>query len=133
MTVDEDWMRLRTRLVELVGVSGADILMDRPPGGWSDLVTNHTLDLRFAAWEERFAASEQRFDHKLDALEARVDRKFDAMLAEMRAGFAAIDLRFEMQRADLVVEMDRRFRNQAWMAISTIVAVGGVIVAAIRL
>jgi hypothetical protein len=133
MTVDEDWMRLRTRLVELVGVSGADILMDRPPGGWGDLVTNHTLDLRFAAWEERFAASEQRFDHKLDALGARGDRKFDAVLAEMRAGFAAIDLRFEMQRADLIGEMDRRFRNQAWMAISTIVAVGGVIVAAIRL
>jgi len=126
MTVDEDWMRLRTRLVELVGVSGADILMDRPPGGWSDLVTNHTLDLRFAAWEERF-------DRKVDALEARGDRKFDAMLAEMRAGFAAIELRFEMQRADLIGEMDRRFRNQAWMAISTIVAVGGVIVAAIRL
>ena len=133
MTVDEARLQLRTRLVELVGVSGAEILMDRPPGGWSDLVTNHSLALRFAAWEERFAASEQRFDHKLDTLEARVDRKFDVVLAEMRAGFAAIDLRFEMQRADLIGEMDRRFRNQAWMAISTIVAVGGVIVAAIRL
>ena len=126
MTVDEAWMKLRTRLEELVGVSGAEILMDRPHGGWGDLVTNHTLDLRFAT-------SEERFDRKLDALEARGDRKFDAMLAEMRAGFAAIDLRFEMQRADLIGEMDRRFRNQAWTAISTIVAVGGVIVAAIRL
>ena len=60
MTVDEDRMHLRTRLEELVGVSGAEILMDRPPGGWSDLVTNHTLDLRFAAFEERF-------DRKVDA------------------------------------------------------------------
>ena len=33
---------LKTRLEELVGVSGAEILMDRPPGGWNDLVTNHT-------------------------------------------------------------------------------------------
>ena len=24
----------------------ASILMDRPPGGWSDLVTNQTLDLK---------------------------------------------------------------------------------------
>ena len=60
MTVDEAWTQLRTRLVELVGVSGAEILMDRPPGGWGDLVTNHTLDLRFAAWEERFAADRKQ-------------------------------------------------------------------------
>src|SRR5258706_246142 len=49
VTVDEDRMHLRTRLEELVGVSGAKILMDRPPGGWSDLVTNRTPDLRVAA------------------------------------------------------------------------------------
>jgi hypothetical protein len=133
MSVDEDRMKLRARLEELVGVSGAEILMDRPPGGWSDLVTNHTLDLRFAAWEERFAASEQRFDHKLDALEARVDRKFDAVLAEMRAGFAAIDLKFDLMRAEFDAKMDRRFRSQTLVMFSTFVALSGVIVAAIRL
>ena len=147
MTVDEDRTQLRTRLVELVGVSGADILMDRPPGGWGDLVTNRTLDLRFSAWEERFAASEQRFDHKLDALEARMDRKFDAVLAETRAGFAAVDARFatvehrfdtlehkiDLVRADLVAEMDRRFRAQAWVMVSALTGLMAVMVAAIRL
>lgn len=93
-------MHLRTRLEELVGVSGAEILMDRPPGGWSDLVTNHTLDLRFAAVDARFAAVDHRFD------------------------------RFEHQ---LLAQVDRRLRTQAWMTMSTIVAVGGVVVAAIRL
>ena len=31
-------MHLRTRLEELVGVSGAEFLMNRPSDGWSDLV-----------------------------------------------------------------------------------------------
>jgi hypothetical protein len=115
MTVDEDRMHLRTRLEELVGVSGADILMDRPPGGWSDLVTNHTLDLRFAAFEERS------------------ERKLDALAANMESRFAAVDHRFDRFEHQLLAQVDRRLRAQAWMTISTIVAVSGVLVAAIRL
>jgi hypothetical protein len=129
MSVDEARMQLRTRLEELVGVSGAEILMDRPQGGWSDLVTNHTLDLRFAAWEERFAASEQRLDHKLDALEARVDWKF----AEIRTAISALDHKLDLQRAEFDAKMDRRFRSQTLAMFSTFVALSGVIVAAIRL
>ncbi len=115
MTVDEDRMHLRTRLEELVGVSGAEILMDRPPGGWGDLVTNHTLDLRFAAFEERS-------DRKLDALEARMDLRF-----------AAIEHRFDRFEHELLGHVDRRLRAQAWMTISTIVAAMGILVAAVRL
>jgi hypothetical protein len=140
MTVDEDRMQLRTRLEELVGVSGADILMDRPPGGWSELVTNHTLDLRFAAFEERF-------DRKLDSFEHRIDRRFsdvDARFTDVDARFTDLERRMELQFADvdhrfdrfehqLLASIDRRLRAQAWMTISTIVAVGGVLVAAIRL
>ena len=62
-------MHLRARLEELVGMSGAEILMDRPPGGWGDLVTNHTLDVRFAAFEERS-------DRKLEGLESRMELRF---------------------------------------------------------
>jgi hypothetical protein len=133
MTVDEERMQLRERLEELVGVGGAEILMDRPPGGWGDLVTNRTLDLRFTAFEERF-------DAKVDALEARVDRKLDALEARMDLRFAAVDARFadmdhrfDLFEHQLLAQVDRRLRSQAWMTISTIVAVGGVIVAAIRL
>ena len=129
MTVDEDWMRLRTRLVELVGVSGAEILMDRPPGGWGDLVTNHTLDLRFAAWEERF-------DRRLDAFEARMDLRF----AAVDARFASVDHNFDLLRAemrtqgaDLRAEMDRRFRAQTWTMLSAFTGLMAVMVAAIRL
>ncbi len=115
MTVDEERMRLRTRLEELVGMSGAEYLMDRPGGGWSDLVTNHTLDLRFAA-------SEERFDRKLDALDPRMERRFDA-----------IDHRFDRFEHELLAQVDRRLRAQSWVTISTIVAALGVIVAAVRL
>jgi len=117
-------------------VSGAEILMDRPPGGWGDLVTNHTLDLRFAAWEERF-------DRKLDAVEARIDLRFaavDARFASVDHNFDLVDhnfalLRSEMQAqgADLRAEMYRRFRSQTLVMVSTITALAGVIVAALRL
>ena len=133
MSVHDERVQLHERLEELVGVSGADILMDRPPGGWGDLVTNHTLDLRFAA-------SEERFDRKLEALEHRIDRRFsavDAKFAElertMELRFADVDHRFDRFEHELLASVDRRLRAQAWMTISTIVAVGGVLVAAIRL
>jgi len=133
MTVDEARLQLRTRLVELVGVSGAEILMDRPPGGWSDLVTNHTLDLRFAAWEERF-------DRKVDALEARmdlrlaaVDHNFALLRSEMQVQGADLRADVQVQGADLRAEMYRRFRSQTLVMVSTITALAGVIVAAIRL
>ena len=129
MTVDEDRMYLRTRLEELVGVSGAEILMDRPPGGWNDLVTNRTLDLRFAAFEERF-------DRKLDALEARMDLRFaavDAHFADVDHRFADMDHQFDRFEHQLLAQVDRRLRAQAWVTISTVIAAVGVMAAALRL
>jgi len=60
MAVEEVRARLRRQLEETYGVEGAAILMDRPPGGWSDLVTNHTLALHFEALDHRFDALEHR-------------------------------------------------------------------------
>jgi hypothetical protein len=111
MTVDEERMRLRTWLEELVGMSGAEYLMDRPSGGWSDLVTTQKLDLRFAAFEAR-----------MDLRFAEVDRRFDT-----------IDHRFDRFEHELLAQVDRRLRAQSWVTISTIVAALGVIVAAVRL
>jgi hypothetical protein len=122
MTVDEDRVRLRGRLEELVGVSGADILLDRPPGGWGDLVTKSDLELRFAT-------SEARMDQRLDALEHRMELRF----AAVDARFDGVDHRFERFEHELLAQVDRRLRSQTWMTISTIVGVGGVIVAALRL
>ena len=42
MAVEEQRLRVRQSLEEKLGVEEASYLMDRPIGGWSDLVTNHT-------------------------------------------------------------------------------------------
>jgi hypothetical protein len=68
VVIDEQWLRVRRSLEEKLGVEEASYLMDRPVGGWSALVTNHTLDLKFEVLDERFRAIDQRFEaleHKL--------------------------------------------------------------------
>ena len=45
--------------------------MDRPPGGWTDLVTNQTLDLKLDALRYELHAS-------MEALSASVDRRLRA-------------------------------------------------------
>lgn len=71
MAVEEVRARLRRQLEETYGVEGAAILMDRPPGGWSDLVTNQTLDLKIDALRYELHAS-------MEALSASVDRRLRA-------------------------------------------------------
>jgi hypothetical protein len=105
-----------------------------PAGAWIRAsVTNHTLDLRFVAFEERS-------DRKLDALESRLEARVDALAARMELRFAAVDARFaEIEHRfdrfehQLLAQVDRRLRAQAWMTISTIVAAMGILVAAVRL
>ena len=60
MAVEEVRARLRRQLEETYGAEGATILMDRPPGGWSDLVTNQTLDLKIDALRHELIASVDR-------------------------------------------------------------------------
>src|SRR5680860_345551 len=75
-------VRLRRKLEELVGVEEADLLMDRPPGGWSALVTKEHLDLRLATLESRF-------DAKLDTLRADIERGFRDQAWRMLGAFVA--------------------------------------------
>jgi hypothetical protein len=76
MAVNEQYMKIRRSLEEKLGVEEASYLMDRPAGGWAELVTNHTLDLKFESLGRRFEA----LDHRLEALESR-------LLAEMERRF----------------------------------------------
>jgi hypothetical protein len=93
MAVDDVRQRVRSKLEELLGPEEASWLMDRPPGGWSDLVTNRTLDL-----------------------------KIDALRSELRSDFAALrsDLTQEISRLDGSV--DRRLRAQTWITTTTLLA-----------
>jgi hypothetical protein len=75
----------RQQLEDDCGVEGAAILMDRPPGGWSDLVTRDYLDAKLDAL---------RFELKADmaTLSGSVDRRLRAqtwiMTTTLIAGLA---------------------------------------------
>ena len=66
MAVDEIRNRTRQKLEALVGAEEASYLMERPPGGWSDLVTNQVLDAKLDALEHRMlgAIAEVRVDFR---------------------------------------------------------------------
>jgi hypothetical protein len=53
--------------------------MDRPPGGWGELVTNQTLGLRFEALDRRFEALDRRFE--------ALDQRFETLELRLRADF----------------------------------------------
>ena len=104
-------MRLRRKLEELVGVEEADLLMDRPPGGWSALVTKEHLALELGALEERMNARFARIDARFETIESRFDGKLDTLRAEIEKGF----------------------RAQTWRLLGAVAAFAGILVAAVRL
>ena len=114
MAIDEQYLRIRRSLEETLGVEEASYLMDRPVGGWSELVTNHTLDLKFDVVEERFRAIDERFamiDRRFDL----VDERFEALEHRMDASIAAL-------RHELLGYMEKRFGNLAWKVVTAVIA-----------
>ena len=107
MTTEDVRVRLRTKLESAFGAEEASILMDRPPGGWNDLVTNQVLEAR------------------LNALEF----KLVAQMAELRG-----DLRAEMAelRGDLVATMERGFRSQTWRLLGAVFVAFGMFATLVR-
>jgi hypothetical protein len=117
MAVDEQYLRIRRTLEEKLGVEAASFLMDRPPGGWSELVTNHTLDLKFAEFEARA-------DARIDALSAAFDLRFVALegrLDTMDARFDAMDKRIDGLDRRLEV-IDQRLAGLSWKLITAVIA-----------
>jgi hypothetical protein len=60
MAAEEVRVRLRQKLEASYGAEEASYLMDRPPGGWNDLVTNQMLDAKLAALEHKLVATMER-------------------------------------------------------------------------
>ena len=87
-------LRLRRKLEELVGVEEADFLLDRPPGGWSALVTKDWLDERLTHErelnDERFRGLEGRFDERFRG----IDGRFLSLEGLLDERFRGIDGRF---------------------------------------
>ena len=92
MAVEEARVRLRRQLEDAFGVEEASILMDRPPGGWSDLVTNQTLDLKIDVLRSDLRA-------EMSALSASIDRRLRAQTWMMMSTMiAAVGLSVTLSR-----------------------------------
>ena len=94
----------------------ADLLLDRPPGGWDDLVTKDWLHLELGALEAR-----------MDARFAAIDARFAAMEERLGSGeraFGTIQSRLD--------EIARELRSQTWRLVTVLVAGMGIAVGASR-
>ena len=100
MAVEDVRVRLRRQLEDAFGVEEASILMDLPPGGWSDLVTNQTLDL------------------KVDILRSDMSQ----LRTELRAEIGDLRSELKVDMANLSASVDRRLRAQTWMMMTTMIA-----------
>ena len=60
MVVDDVRMRLRRMLEDSFGAEEASYLMDRPPGGWNELVTVSVLDARLSSLGDEVRSELQR-------------------------------------------------------------------------
>ena len=95
--------------------------MDRPPGGWNDLVTNQTLDL------------------KIDALRSDLRSEMTALRGELRGEMAElrgemVELRGEVRGeiAAMSASVDRRLRAQTWITTTTMLTAVGLVAALSR-
>jgi hypothetical protein len=84
MVVDDVRTRIRTWLQETIGVEGAEYMLDRPRGGWSDLATKDDLDRRFNEVDRRFDALEAGIDLRITSAVNR------AIASQTRWVFGAI-------------------------------------------
>jgi hypothetical protein len=107
MPAEEVRVRLRRKLEEAFGAEEASILMDRPPGGWTDLVTNQMLDV------------------KIDALRAELRGEMTELrgeIAELRGEFRAEIAGVRREMAELNASVDRRLRHQTIVMTTTLIA-----------
>jgi hypothetical protein len=76
MAVEDARVRLRRKLESTFGAEEASILMDRPPGGWSDLVTNQVLEARLSALSAELRAEMAEIRTEMAGLRVEMARSF---------------------------------------------------------
>jgi hypothetical protein len=132
-------VRLRRKLDELVGVEEADLLMDRPPGGWGALVTKDWLDERltherelnderFRGIDERFRSLEGRFDERFRG----IDERFRSLEGRFDERFAGIDHQFASLEHKLLGKIDQVMTAQTWRLVGVLISATAIVVAALK-
>lgn len=155
MAIDDVSTQLRNKLQEAFGVDGATYLMDRPPGGWSDLVTNESLRLEFRAFAAEFRSEQAalrsafvaelmtlrtEFGRELAALRSEVGTEINSVRAELGSlrsdhGNQIAELRSDaaVTRHELTAAMEREFRGQTWRLLTAVLASSTLIAAIVTL
>lgn len=105
----------------------ADLLLDRPPGGWTELVTKDWLRLELSVMESRFDVVDSKFDAVNVRFDA-VDQRFDSLEARM-GSFEARMGSFEARMGSF----ERELRAQTWKITAAVAGLLGVFIAAIKL
>jgi hypothetical protein len=101
-------VRLRRKLEDQYGVEEAALLMDRPPGGWTDLATKDDLAREIGTLQARTLARFDQVDAHFESLDARTSARFESLEARMSAGFDQVDARFQTFEARFD-QVDARF------------------------
>ena len=106
----------------------ADLPLDRPPGGWNDVVTKNWLHLELGALEARMDARFAATEARLGTLEARTNARFgtvEARLGTIEQVLAKMDSRLD--------QLARDVRSQTWRLVSVFVVVMGIAIGANKL
>ena len=143
MAVEEVHERVRRRLVELVGMEAADWILDRPPGGWSELVTKDWLHLELALLEARFSgkldALDEKFSGKFDAWDEKFEGRFDQWDAKFEGRSGVLDERFVSITKALtsldarVGSIEKAVRGQTWTLVGAMTGLFTVLAVVIKL
>ena len=80
MAVDDIREQVRRTLEELMSAEEASYLMDRPPGGWSDLVTKDYLDARLDGLRGELRTEIAGVRTELAHLRTQIERQTTSLL-----------------------------------------------------
>ena len=118
MSVEDVRVQIRRLLEEKLGVDEATYLMDRPAGGWSDLVTWSALDARLDALEARIGSRFSEVGARFSEVGARFS-EVGARFTKLEARMDAFDEKLVALESRLMAQIERRFRVQtAWLVVA---------------
>ena len=128
---------IRNRLADHFDEGFADDLMSLvPPFDVSELATRAEMHAEFGSLRAEMALGFARVDAEFGSLRAemalgfaRVDAEFGSARAEMALGFARVDTKF----AELRSEMHQNLRNSNMAMMSLMVALHGLLFAALKI
>ena len=155
---EQSRFELHRGLEEVIGSERAATLMAHlPPTGWADVATKQDLaalegrmDLRFARIDLRFDGIDQRFDvidQRFDVIDQRfeaidqcfeaIDHRFDAIDGRFQTTDQRLEERLQHFETSILLELHRtlvsHLRIVMFGMISSVVAVGGLVIAAVKL